>query len=62
MIILMPILYLLIGTVFMGLPPNSAGRELVGMVVLWPVIVPILAIIKLFDIAFQIGDKISRKR
>ena len=45
----------------MGLLPDSAGNTFGGMVVLWPVIVPILAVAKLFEIVFQIGDKLSRK-
>lgn len=61
MIILILIAYLLIGTFFMGLLPDSAGNAFGGMVVLWPMIVPILAVAKLFDIVFQIGDKLSRK-
>lgn len=61
MIILILIAYLLIGTFFMGLLTDSAGNTFGGMVVLWPVIVPILAVAKLFDIVFQIGDKLSRK-
>ncbi len=61
MIIFILIAYLLIGTFFMGLLPDSAGNTVGGMVVLWPVIVPILAVAKLFDIVFQLGDKLNRK-
>lgn len=61
MIIIMLIAYLLIGTFFMGLLPDSSGNTFGGMIVLWPVIVPILAVAKLFNVVFKLGDKLSRK-
>lgn len=61
MLILFALLYLLIGTFFMGLLPDSSGNPVGAMIILWPLFVPILAIVKLFDVVFQIGDKISRK-
>lgn len=60
MIILMLIAYLLIGTFFMRLLQDSDGNTFGGMVVLWPVIVPILAVTKLFNIVFEIDDKLSK--
>lgn len=61
MIIFALIAYLLMGTFFMGMLPDSAGNTFGVMVILWPIIVPILAIAKLFNIVFELGDKISRK-
>lgn len=61
MIVFILIAYLLIGTFFMGLLPDSAGNTFGGMIVLWPVVVPILVVAKLFSITFQLGEKFSRK-
>lgn len=61
MMILIVIAYFIIGAFFMGLSPDTSGRPFAGMLVLWPVFVPILAIFKVFDIAFRFGEYIKRK-
>lgn len=59
--IVFALLYLLIGTFFMGFLPDSSGKPVGVMIILWPLFVPILAIAKIFDVVFRIGAKLSRK-
>lgn len=59
--IILVVAYLLLGTFFMGAIPDTAGRPSLAMLFWWPIIVPILAILKIFDIVFCIGQKIGEK-
>jgi len=45
----------------MGMIKDSSGKPFGLMALLWPIFVPVLAICKMFDIAYKIGERIGGK-
>lgn len=61
MVLLIILIYLVIGSFFMGVFPDTSGRPVGAMVVLWIVIIPILGLAWFLNLFYKIGEKINKK-